>query len=126
MKKFFDLLTESSLRDFILSAAQEVCDSQTNMNCRLFVQLTTKDPDIDNYPEVAREDLKVGDVLVWGKQDGDYFQWGHYAIYLGGDEVIEVPSWNEPMRISKFIFPKSLSLKGYGKPAKIVRPTWNN
>lgn len=113
------------LRDTILKAAQGVCDRTDNMNCRLFVQLTTQDPDIDDYPEVSREDLKVGDVLAWGRQDGDYFQWGHYAIYLGGDEIIEVPAWHQPMRVSKFTFPKSLSIRGYGKPAKIVRPRWN-
>ena len=118
------LESQESMRDFIMQAAQGACQVTPSMNCRLFVQLTTQDPEIDNYPEVPREKLKVGDVLVWGRQDGDYFQWGHYAIYLGGDEILEVPAWNQEMRVSKFTFPKSLSIRGYGRPAKIVRPNW--
>jgi hypothetical protein len=116
---------EEPLRDFILKAAQGVCDSGHSMNCRLFVQLTSQDPDIDEYPEVERENLRIGDVLVWGKQDGNYFQWGHYAIWLGNNEILEVPGWNKEMRVSKIMFPKTLSIVGYGKPAKIVRPRWN-
>lgn len=123
-RQYLETDSETQLRDFILQAAQGACEMSKNMNCRLFVQLTTKDPDIDNYPEV--KDIKIGDVLVWGRQDGDYFNWGHYAIYLGKDEVLEVPGWGKPMRISKFIFPKSMSLVGYGKPTKIVRPHWDH
>ncbi len=126
MKSFFNFMESKKQisRDSILQAAQGVCNTNLSMNCRLFVQLTTKDPDIDNYPKVKPDKIQVGDVLVWGKQDKNYFQWGHYAIYLGNEEILEVPGWNKPMRISKFLFPKTLSIVGYGKPEKIVRPKW--
>ncbi len=122
----WEAVENEPLRDFILNAAQGVCDATPSMNCRLFVQLTTQDPEIDDYPEVERDDLKVGDVLVWGQQQDDYFQWGHYAIFLGNNEILEVPAWHKPMKISKIMFPKTLSIRGYGKPAKIIRPRWQN
>lgn len=125
---------QEDLRDFILKASQGLCDANPTgvaVNCRLFVQLMSQDLEIDRYPEVPKEDLQVGDVLAYGQQQGDYFSWGHYAIYLGNGEVIEVPQMNDTPRINK-IRPDKLDRFSHkqsgpvprGPADKIIRPNW--
>jgi hypothetical protein len=124
----FRLWLENSLRDFILKTAEQrgFCDSEgvRGANCRLFTQIVA-DPDVDvhDYPEVSQDDIQVGDIIVWGRYDGDYFEEAHYAFWLGNNEILEVPRYNAPMQIRKIM--KSLTTQ-YGKPAKIVRPNWQS
>jgi len=118
--------SEGSLRDFILNTAKAkgFCDPAgvRGINCRLFTQVVANpDVDVHQYPEVSPEDLQVGDILIWGRYDGDFFEEGHYAFWLGDDEILEIPGYNKTMQVKK-IRP-SLATQ-YGRPVKIVRPNW--
>lgn len=79
------------LRTNIVKKANSIHDKFPVKNCRLFVNLMTNNIDFNKVPRGIEP--KIGDVVQWG--DGR-----HYAIYIGGGEVIEVPEWNVMPRVT--------------------------
>ena len=69
-------------REDLIKAAQGVCDKNSYLNCQLFTQLTTKTSDILKLPQVSVDDIRVGDILVWGRETQNDVP-RHYNIYLG-------------------------------------------
>ena len=91
------IIVVGDLRQAILDAGQGVCSENSYINCRLFVQLTSKHSKLEKLPKVGTADdedeyaalkkkLKVGDIIGWALGT-------HFAISLGRDEVLEVPEW---------------------------------
>jgi len=97
-------------RSKILDAAKGVCDTQNVLNCKLFVQLTTGVIKPEILPQVEKP--QIGDILSYGT---------HWAIYLGDNELLEVPEWGGDMTIGK------LDVDEDGEervPPTIYRPPW--
>jgi len=80
------------IRDSLVQAGQEACGY---MNCKLFVQTVTGVPKLDELPSKPFRsigDLTIGDVLKWGAGQ-------HWAIYIGGGDIMEVEEWGAESRI---------------------------
>tara|TARA_Y100000310_G_scaffold303692_1_gene342237 strand:- start:302 stop:655 length:354 start_codon:yes stop_codon:yes gene_type:complete len=80
-----------SLRDSLVKTGKKACGY---MNCKLFVQIVTGNPklnDLPSRPFTSEDDLEVGDILKWGTGL-------HYAIWIGEGEVMEVEAWGEEPR----------------------------
>jgi len=60
------------------------------LNCKLFAQQLTGVCRFEDLPSQSfnMATLQVGDVLQWGVDPGR-----HYAVYVGGNNVIEVEEW---------------------------------
>ena len=85
-------LLYEDIRDSLIQAGQQACGY---MNCKLFVQMVTDIPKLDDLPSkpfVSEVDLVVGDVLKWGTGT-------HWAIYVGNGEIMEVEEWGAESRI---------------------------
>jgi len=80
------------IRDSLVQAGQDACGY---MNCKLFVQTVTGIPSLDSLPSrpySSTDDLVEGDVLKWGNGQ-------HWAIYIGGGDIIEVEEWGAESRV---------------------------
>lgn len=80
------------IRDSLVRAGQEACGY---MNCKIFVQAVTGVPKLDELPSRPFRsigDLTTGDVLKWGTGQ-------HWAIYIGGGDIMEVEEWGAESRI---------------------------
>lgn len=104
----------AELRQAILHAAKGVCNTNSYLNCQLFVQLTSGVPQLRALPKVTGQ-AQVGDVLQWGDNPAR-----HWAISLGGDSILEVPEWGGQMQESTL----SSVEEDYGPPDVIRRPDW--
>jgi DNA-binding NarL/FixJ family response regulator len=98
-------------RQKLIVAAREVCTQNDTLNCRLFTQLVTGTPKLESLPKVKQP--RVGDVLQFGSSPAR-----HWALYLGKNEVVEVPEWGEPARIRSV----AALVEEWDKPTYIRRP----
>lgn len=98
-------------RQKLIVAAREVCTQNDTLNCRLFTQLVTGTAKLESLPKVKQ--ARVGDVLQFGSSPAR-----HWALYLGKNEVVEVPEWGEPARISSM----AALVEEWDKPTYIRRP----
>ena len=64
------------------------------LNCRLFVQLVTKTPDLEGMPIV--KSMQPGDVLQFGENPAR-----HWAIFIGNGDVLEIPEWGSKSHVTK-------------------------
>ncbi len=120
-----------------MQAAKGVCDQNTYMNCRLFVQLTSGNPKLESLPVVTRlpfgdfkgndfewtpkkhPKIEVGDIIAWGGGDSTSYHW---AIYMGGDEILEVPEWGGKMQLGKLDVDETGMERN--PPSVAYRPEW--
>ena len=80
------------IRSSLVQAGQEACGY---MNCKLFVQTVIGIPQLDALP--SRPFRSIGDLV-----SGDVLKWGtgqHWAIYIGGGDIMEVEEWGAESRI---------------------------
>jgi hypothetical protein len=86
-------MSAASKRAALLGAASEL---QGYMNCKLFAQTLLDCPTLDKQPSEAYrgQPLAIGDTLAWG--DGR-----HYAVWVGGGEVVEVEEWGAEPQVAK-------------------------
>ena len=98
-------------RQKLILAAREVCAQNDYLNCRLFTQLVTGTAKLESLPKVKH--AHIGDVLQFGSSPAR-----HWALYLGKNEVVEVPEWGEPARISSM----AALVEEWDKPTYIRRP----
>lgn len=89
---FANLFSED--RDKLLARGK---DAKGYMNCRLFTQTVSGTPDLESLPKVKLKDIEPSDILVYGSPKYPM----HYAVYLGDDEVMEVPEWGKEMVVNK-------------------------
>ena len=83
---------QQTVRDSLVQAGKQACGY---MNCKLFVQTVTSVSKLDDLPSrpfVSADDLVPGDVLKWG-------QGTHWAISVGGGDIMEVEEWGAESRI---------------------------
>ncbi len=109
-------------RQGLIAAAREVCAQNDHLNCRLFTQLVTGTAKLESLPKVKH--AHIGDVLQFGSSPAR-----HWALYLGKNEVVEVPEWGEPARIrsvaalveewDKPTYIRRTSLKAKRNPARL-------
>ena len=66
-------------------------------NCRLFTQMVSGVADLESLPKVKLKDIEPSDILVYGSAKYPM----HYAVYLGDDEVMEVPEWGKEITVNK-------------------------
>jgi hypothetical protein len=64
------------------------------LNCRLFVQLVLKSPELEKIPIV--KSMKPGDLLQFGEKPAR-----HWAIYIGDGNVLEVAEWGAEPQTNK-------------------------
>jgi len=107
-------LASSSLRDQIINSARGVCSTNSFLNCRLFVQLTSGVSKLERLPKVSGRP-EVGDILQWGENPAR-----HWAIFIGNGEVVEVPEWGGDIGVT----PLRDVNDEYDDPTAILRPSW--
>ncbi len=76
------LLTETSREEFV-QRGQDVCSTNSYLNCKLFAQLASGHVKLEDLPRTT--DPQPGDIVAWPPR--------HYAVYLGGDDVMQVGEW---------------------------------
>ena len=103
-----------NLREQILHAARGVCSTNSYLNCRLFVQLTSGVSKLESLPKVSGRP-QVGDIIQWGSNPAR-----HWSIYLGNGDVLEVPEWGGELGIT----PIRDVEDEYDRPTAFRRPEW--
>lgn len=107
-------LAAGSLREQIIQSASGVCSTNSFLNCRLFVQLTSGVAKLDRLPRVSGRP-EVGDILQWGENPAR-----HWAILVGDGEVVEVPEWGGDVGVTSLHEVND----EYDDPTAILRPSW--
>lgn len=89
------------------------------LNCELFVNLMTTngETNVKKLPKVNFNEITIGDVIVFGVEGNIR----HYAIYLGGDKVLEVEEWGGKPKINTL----NNDLNKYESIVSIHRPQYN-
>ena len=106
------VVSNDTARKDIIKKAKDVVERNSFMNCRLFTQLVTDTPKIENQPELKSPE--VGAILWWGSEQG----YRHCAVALDDETLVQIPEWGQDVEISTI---KDIE-KEYGPVDKIFKP----
>mgnify|MGYP000135567301 CR=1 FL=1 len=114
MKRLFEswnrFIEEVEDRESLTKSGMEM---EGCLNCKLFVQELTGVSKIKDLPSkpFKFEDLKTGDIIAW-------FNGLHYAVYLGGGEIIHVEEWGSKPEVASL----QDSIEEHDEPEFIYTP----
>jgi hypothetical protein len=93
------VLAKLDKKDKILQKAKEVAKTHSFMNCRLFTQLVTDTPKIEEQPRL--KSIEPGAILWWGHSDAGTGSpaYLHCAVALDKNTVVQVPEWGGKMEV---------------------------
>ena len=102
----------------LLKIGTEVSHRNKYLNCQAFAQLVSNTNEILSLPEVSPNEMKSGDILVWGRGKDNPPR--HYSVYLGNGEVMEVEGWGDKMRVVSI-----QHVMDEYDGMEVFRPKWN-
>lgn len=97
--------------DELIKKADKIVKNKSYLNCRLFTQLVTDTPKIENQPQLDQPE--TGAIMWWGVGG----QYRHCAVALDDDTVIQVPEWGGEVEV----VPLSDVEKEYGPVERIYK-----